>query len=35
VFLITKGKEDKRVKVIRIKQDEVYEFWWKNKRKSK
>jgi hypothetical protein len=35
VFLITKGKEDKRVKVIRIKQDEVFEFWWKNKRKSK
>jgi hypothetical protein len=35
VFLITKGKEDKRVKVIRIKQDEVLEFWWKNKRKSR
>lgn len=35
VFLITKGKEDKRVKVIRIKQDEVFEFWWKNKLKSK
>lgn len=31
VFLITKGKEDKRVKVIRIKQDEVFEFWWKYK----
>lgn len=35
VFTITKGKEDKRVKVIRFKEDEVFEIWWKNKRRFK
>ena len=28
IFDITKGKEDKRVKVIRIKDDEVFQYWW-------
>jgi hypothetical protein len=28
VFDITKGKEDKRVKVIRVKDDEVFQYWW-------
>ena len=35
VFSITKGKEDKRVKVIRFKEDEVFELWWKNKLRAK
>lgn len=28
IFDITKGKEDKRVKVIRVKDDEVFQYWW-------
>ena len=28
IFDITKGKEDKRVKVIRLKDDEVFQRWW-------
>ena len=28
IFDITKGKEDKRVKVIRVKNDEVFQYWW-------
>jgi hypothetical protein len=35
VFLITKGKEDKRVKVIRLKDDEIYHFWWSKKTHKK
>ena len=35
VFTITKGKEDKRVKVIRFKEDEVFKIWWKNKKSLK
>lgn len=28
IFDITKGKEDKRVKVIRLKDDVVFQYWW-------
>jgi hypothetical protein len=28
IFDITKGKQDKRVKVIRLKDDEVFQRWW-------
>ncbi len=35
VFDITKGKEDKRVKVIRVKDDEVFQYWWVKKASKK
>ena len=35
VFDITKGKEDKRVKVIRVKDDEVFQYWWIKKASKK
>lgn len=28
IFRITKGKEDKRVKVIRVNDEEVFQYWW-------
>lgn len=35
IFDITKGKEDKRVKVIRLKDDEVFQYWWIKKASKK
>ena len=35
IFDITKGKEDKRVKVIRVKDDEVFQYWWIKKASKK
>ena len=35
IFDITKGKEDKRVKVIRVKDGEVFQYWWIKKASKK